>query len=153
MKLDPNKKYLIQDETNRIYIYSDALAGRRDMRPYDPETGEKKFPDTVNPMVAIELQGKVFQVAPDLQILITEMGEKLRETMELNERLQADAQNFDAFKERLTTDNLDLQEQLDEKNRLLGEALEQLAELAKTADPIEVPSAEPPKKGKTKKDE
>ncbi|MDA8126075.1 MAG: Arm DNA-binding domain-containing protein [Deltaproteobacteria bacterium] len=38
-KLNSNGRYLIQDGSGHIYIWSEALAKRKDMRPYDPITG------------------------------------------------------------------------------------------------------------------
>ena len=36
-------KYLIQKATGRLYTYTDALAARADMSPYDPETAQRRI--------------------------------------------------------------------------------------------------------------
>lgn len=48
-KLNPNGRYLIQEGSGHIYIWSEALAKRKDMRPYDPVTGQALVPGSVAP--------------------------------------------------------------------------------------------------------
>jgi len=113
MPLDPKKKYLIQDGSNAIFQWTEVLGKRKDMRGYDPRTEMPIARPSGDPTVSIELQGQTFQVNPKLSKIIIEMGDKLVELQGKIKALEAQAENFDAFKERLTTDNADLQEQLD----------------------------------------
>jgi hypothetical protein len=139
-KLDPNGKYLIQDGSNHIFVHSDKLALRKDMRPYDPKAGKvavEPAPVTKG-LVEIELQGKSFMVEQALYDLLAEMGEKWTEMQEAVKTLNAEKTDFEAVKERLTTDVADLTEQL-------KAAQEKIAELSK---PVEGPTEEPKKKGK-----
>ncbi len=109
--LDPKGRYLIQD-SGHIYIYSEALAARKDMKPYFP--GERSIdPVEVEKKVPIELQGKTFMVAPDLHTVLAEMGGVMVEMQEENARLKAEAADFEAFKVRMDTDKTDLEEQLE----------------------------------------
>ena len=134
MALDPKGKYLIQDG-GTVYVWTEALAARKDMRPYDPERKGLALEPTANEKrVPIELQGKAFMVAQDLHGVLTEMGGVLVALQAENKALKEEKANFDAFKERLETDNLDLQEQLEK-------AKAQIEEMTK-------PGPEPDKKGK-----
>ena len=60
--LNPKQKWLIQDG-GHIYPWTEALAARKDMRPYDPERkGIATEPTATEKRVPIELQGKTFLV-------------------------------------------------------------------------------------------
>ena len=111
--LDPNGKYLIQDG-GHIYPHTDKLAKRKDMRPYNHETGSAALtPTEADKRVPIELQGKTFMIDPDLFETITEMGKVFVALQEENKALKTAAAEFEAKTERLTTDILDLQEQVE----------------------------------------
>lgn len=139
MALDPKGKYLIQDGSGTVYVWTEALAARKDMRPYDHQTkGSKALePTATEKRVPIELQGKTFLVEDGLHAVLTDMGKVLVALQEENRALKENAANFEAFKERLETDNLDLQEQL-EKTK------EELAQFTK----VNGPEAPTEKKGK-----
>ena len=115
MALDPKGKYLIQDGSGHIYVWSEALAARKDMWPYDHQTkGSKALePTATEKRVPIELQGKTFLVEDGLHAVLTDMGKVLVALQEEARALKEKAAGFEAFKERLETDNLDLQEQLE----------------------------------------
>jgi len=122
-KLDPNGKYLIQDGSGHIFVYSDKLALRKDMRSYDPKAGKvavEPAPVTKG-LVEIELQGKSFMVEQALYDLLAEMGEKWTEMQETVKTLTAEKTDFEAFKVRLDTDNADLTEQLKAANAKISE--------------------------------
>ena len=139
MALDPKGKYLIQDGSGTVYVWTEALAKRKDMRPYDPveRKGLAMDPTASEKRVPIELQGKAFMVEAALHAVLTDMGKVLVALQEENRALKENAANFEAFKERLETDNLDLQEQL-EKTK------EELAQFTK----VNGPEAPTEKKGK-----
>ena len=114
MALDPKGKYLIQDGSGTIYVWSEALAARKDMRPYDPVAKDRAIEPTANEKrVPIEIQGKAFMVDEALHGVLSEMAKVFTAMQEENKALKEKAAYFDGFKERLETDNLDLQEQLD----------------------------------------
>ncbi len=138
-KLDPNGKYLIQDGSGTIYVWSEKLAARKDMRPYDPVSGTKAIDPVyaAEKRVPIEIQGKNFMVDPDLHAQLVEMSGVFQTIQIENESLKEKVRDFDAFRERLTTDNADLQEQLEA-------AKARIVELEAAAKP----EAEEPKKGK-----
>ena len=138
MALDPKGKYLIQDGSGTVYVWSEALAARKDMRPYDPvKKGLTEEPTADEKRVPIELQGKAFMVEAALHAVLTDMGKVLVALQEENRALKEKEAGFEAFKERLETDNLDLQEQL-EKTK------EELAQFTK----VNGPEAPTEKKGK-----
>lgn len=113
--LDPKGKYLIQDG-GTIYAYTDKLAKRKDMRPYDVNAGRaavEPAESTGVKRVEIELQGKSFMVEQDLYDVLSDMAGVMVDLQEENKSLKANADDFEALKERLTTDNLDLTEQLE----------------------------------------
>jgi len=111
--LNPKQKWLIQDG-GHIYPWTEALAARKDMRPYDPERkGIATEPTATEKRVPIELQGKTFLVEDGLHAVLTDMGKVLVALQEEARALKEKAAGFEAFKERLETDNLDLQEQLE----------------------------------------
>lgn len=142
MALDPKGKYLIQDGSGTIYIWTEALSNRKDMRPYDHETkGKFLEPTAAEKRVPIELQGKTFMVEAPLHAVLTDMGKVLIGMQEENRALKDAAEKFAAFKERLETDNLDLQEQL-EKSRAQIDQIDQLTK------PVEHSYAPTEKKGK-----
>lgn len=136
MALDPKAKYLIQDDSGRIFPWTESLAKRKDMRPYDNETKARRAldPTADEKRVPIELQGKTFMVEAALHTVLTDMGKVLVGMQDENRALKESAENFEAFKERLETDNLDLQEQLEK-------AKTEIEEMTK-------PVPEPEKKGK-----
>ena len=115
MALDPKGKYLIQDGSGTVYVWTEALSKRKDMRPYDPveRKGLAMDPTASEKRVPIELQGKAFMVEAALHDVLTEMGSVLVALQGENKDLKEKAAGFEAFKERLETDNLDLQEQLE----------------------------------------
>jgi len=132
MALDPKGKYLIQDGSGTVYVWTEALSKRKDMRPYDPvKKGLTEEPTADEKRVPIELQGKNFMVEAALHAVLTDMGKVLVALQEENRALKENAANFEAFKERLETDNLDLQEQLE-----------------KLRNPPAEPEAQPEKKGR-----
>jgi hypothetical protein len=138
MALDPKGKYLIQDG-GHIYPWTKQLATRKDMRPYDPENKGLAFEPTADEKrVPIELQGKSFMVEASLHAVLTEMGGVLVKMQAENKALKEKVESFDAFKERLETDNLDLQEQLEK-------AKSELEPFTKVNGPSE---AQPDKKGR-----
>lgn len=115
-------KYLIQEGSNHVYVWSERLASRKDMRPYDAEKKGLAVEERVSrKTVPIELQGKTFRVEEDLHDVLTEMGDVMMRMQEENGKLKTETANFEAFRERLTTDNLDLQEQLDAANERIKE--------------------------------
>ena len=114
-ELDPGQKYLKQEETGAIYIWTEALSKRKDMRPYRPGDQLRAglgqhIPDAAQEK--IELQGKTFSVSKELYDVLMDMGSVLIALQEENATLKTEREGFEAFKERLTTDNLDLAEQL-----------------------------------------
>jgi hypothetical protein len=124
-ELDPDGKYLIQDGSNHIFVYSDKLAKRKDMRPYDA-SGKKPAIDPVTAgtaakVVEIELQGKKFLVEQALYDLLSEMGDKWTEMQESVKTLTAEKTDFEALKVRMDTDNTDLTEQLAKANAKIAE--------------------------------
>ncbi len=136
--LNPKQKWLIQDG-GHIYPWTEALAARKDMRPYDPERkGIATEPTATEKRVPIELQGKTFLVEDGLHAVLTDMGKVLVALQEEARALKEKAAGFEAFKERLETDNLDLQEQLEKANK-------ELAQFTKVDGPAEAP---PEKKGR-----
>lgn len=75
--LDPKQRYLIQDGSGQIYIRTEKLAKRKDMKEYDPVSKGKAFEPneaTTKKRVEIELQGKTFLVEQELYDVLTEMG-------------------------------------------------------------------------------
>jgi len=140
MALDPKGKYLIQDGSGTVYVWTEALAKRKDMRPYDPveRKGLAMEPTASEKRVPIELQGKAFMVEAALHAVLTDMGKVLVALQEENRALKEKEAGFEAFKERLETDNLDLQEQLEKANK-------ELAQFTKVDGPAEAP---PEKKGR-----
>lgn len=114
MALDPKGKYLIQDGSGHIYVWSEALAARKDMRPYDPvKKGLTEEPTADEKRVPIELQGRTFMVEQALHDVLSEMAKVFAGMQEENRSLKEKVVYFEGFKERLETDNLDLQEQLE----------------------------------------
>jgi len=139
MALDPKGKYLIQDGSGTIYVWSEALAARKDMRPYDPVAKDRAIEPTANEKrVPIEIQGKAFMVDEALHGVLSEMAKVFTAMQDENKALKEEKQAFEAFKVRLETDNLDLQEQLEK-------AQEELAQFTKVDGPAEAPTE---KKGK-----
>jgi hypothetical protein len=121
-KLDPNGKYLIQDG-GHIFPWTEKLAKRKDMRLYNHETGSgAPTPAEVENRVPIELNGKTFMVAEDLFETLTEMGKVFVGLQEENKALKTAAMEFEAKMERVTTDNLDLQEQIEKLTNPAPEA-------------------------------
>ena len=111
MSLDPNKKYLVNTNDGRIYAWTEKLSKKKDLRLYDPQAGAAVI-TLVENRVAIELQGKRFQVDAELAEMLNDMAEKFEEL----KQFEAKAQEWEAVKERLTTDIEDLTGQLaDEK--------------------------------------
>ena len=132
MALDPKGKYLIQDGSGTIYVWSEALAARKDMRPYDPvKKGLSMEPTTNEKRVPIELQGRTFMVEQALHDVLSEMAKVFAGMQEENRSLKEKVVYFEGFKERLETDNLDLQEQLE-----------------KLRNPVAETEAQPEKKGR-----
>ena len=112
--LDPKGRYLIQDG-GTIYVYTDKLAKRKDMRPYDVKAGGpvvEPTESTGEKKVEIELQGKSFMVEQGLYDVLTDMAGVMADLQKENKALKANAADFEATKERLTTDIFDLTEQL-----------------------------------------
>lgn len=109
-----NQQYLKQDVSGTVYIRTDALAKRKDMRPFDPfsKGGEVDIPRLGTKTVPIELQGKTFDVEPDLFELLTELSGVLVTMQEENTTLTEAKSKWEAREERLTTDIADLEEQL-----------------------------------------
>jgi len=113
-KLDPKGRYLIQ-RGGTIYPYTDKLAKRKDMRPYDAKEGKAIVEPTESTgakKVEIELQGKSFMVEQGLYDVLSDMAGVMADLQGENKALKANAEAFTAEKERLTTDILDLTEQL-----------------------------------------
>ena len=134
MSLDPNKKYLINTNDGRIYAWTEKLSKKKDLRLYDSEAGVA-LAVPVDNRVAIEVQGKRFQVDAELAEMLNDMAEKFEEL----KQFEAKAQEWEAVKERLTTDIEDLSGQLsDEKAKtdLLVADLERMRELV---PPQEIP--------------
>ena len=132
MALDPKGKYLIQDGSGTIYVWSEALAARKDMRPYDPVQKDRaQEPTASEKRVPIEIQGKAFMVEQALHDVLSEMAKVFAGMQEENRSLKEKVVYFEGFKERLETDNLDLQEQLE-----------------KLRNPPAEPEAQPEKKGR-----
>lgn len=124
--LDPNGKYLIQEGSGAVFVFSEKLAKRKDMRPFDPETGKPEATVSaptvrdVN-LVEIELQGKTFKVEQALHDTLTEMADVMTKLQDANKDMAEEKKGFEAFKERLETDNLDLTEQLKEATEKIKE--------------------------------
>ena len=140
MALDPKGKYLIQDGSGTVYVWTEALAKRKDMRPYDPveRKGLAMEPTASEKRVPIELQGKAFMVEAALHDVLAEMAGIFTKVQEENKALKEEKAGFEAYKMRLETDNLDLQEQLEKANK-------ELAQFTKVDGPAEAP---PEKKGR-----
>ena len=140
MALDPKGKYLIQDGSGTVYVWTEALSKRKDMRPYDPveRKGLAMEPTASEKRVPIELQGKAFMVEAALHDVLAEMAGIFTKVQEENKALKEEKAGFEAYKMRLETDNLDLQEQLEKANK-------ELAQFTKVDGPAEAP---PEKKGK-----
>ncbi len=111
-KLDPKGQYLIQEGSGAVYIWSEALAKRKDMREYNP-SGQPIEPAAAEKKVPIELQDKTFLVSPELHAVLAEMGAVMVALQDENARLKAEAADFEAFKVRMDTDKTDLEEQLE----------------------------------------
>lgn len=149
MALDPKAKYLIQEGSGAIYLHTDKLAKRKDMKPYNPETGGRVIEpnEATKRLVEIELKGKSFLVAPDLHDVLTEMGGVMVALQEENAALKDKTADFDAERERLTTDIQDLMEQLEavrEQMRLGTTVVDTGSDGVKAAEP----ATEKNKKGK-----
>lgn len=139
MALDPKGKYLIQEGSGHVYVWSEALAARKDMRPYDPvKKGLTEEPTANEKRVPIVLQGKNFMVEAALHDVLAEMAGIFTKVQEENKALKEEKAGFEAYKMRLETDNLDLQEQLEKANK-------ELAQFTKVDGPAEAP---PEKKGR-----
>jgi hypothetical protein len=140
MALDPKGKYLIQDGSGTVYVWTEALSKRKDMRPYDPveRKGLAMEPTASEKRVPIELQGKAFMVEAALHDVLAEMAGIFTKVQEENKALKEEKAGFEAYKMRLETDNLDLQEQLEKANK-------ELAQFTKVDGPAEAP---PEKKGR-----
>lgn len=111
-ELDPNGRYLIHDD-GTIYIWSEALAKLKKMRPYTPGGGPIDPAPVGKQRVEIELQGKTFMVEQDLYDVLTEMGGAMLAMQTQIEEMTARKTDTEAKMERLTTDNADLTEQLE----------------------------------------
>jgi hypothetical protein len=93
MSLDPKGKYLRQEETGVIYVWSETLAKRADMREFDPV--RMKLATDLNPTpkkplrddVSIELQGETFLVSPKLKEIIDDLLKFTEELKSKNETL------------------------------------------------------------------
>jgi hypothetical protein len=108
------ERKLIKDD-GTVYIWSEALAKRKDMRPYT--TAERtgiEIPTATNKAktIPIELQGEPFLVEENLHAVLMSMGGVMVALQEENEALKKSAEDFEALKERLTTDIEDLTQQL-----------------------------------------
>ncbi len=134
-QLDPKGKYLIKDD-GHIYPWTEALSKRKDMKPYDPETGRAQFEPVrlAEKTVSIELQGKTFMVRQELYDVLVDMGNVMVELQEKNKEISVEKENFAAFKERLETDNLDLTEQLGKANAMIKALEEKYAATAEGKD-------------------
>jgi len=128
MPLDPKQKYLIQDGSNHIFIWTEALSKRKDMKPYHLDEG-RVMPKPIDDSRTIKLGEKQFQVVPDLEATIDNMSKKIDALQAENDKLKKAAEEFDAFRERMLTDNADLQEQLEKAKA--GDAPEASEEEAK----------------------
>jgi hypothetical protein len=108
------ERKLIQDGSGSIYIYTDALAKRKDMKLYRPDArlGVEVPEASRVKRIPIELQGNMFLVDPDLHAVLMEMGGVMVALQDENASLKKQAEDFEALKERLTTDIDDLTEQL-----------------------------------------
>ena len=105
---------LIQDKTGTIYVYTDALAKRKDMSLVRDGERVGVFDSKASKVrrIPIELQGNTFVVEPELHAVLLEMGEAMVGLQSENETGKKAACDFEALKERLTTDIQDLEEQL-----------------------------------------
>lgn len=117
---DPKQQYLIQDGSGAIYIRTERLAKRKDMRPFDPGSGRAAVAQAQANLVALELQGRTFMVESELQTMVQDL---LDFAAGGKEQLAAlEAQNV-----RLDTDNTDLQEQLTQAQAQIAELMLQIA--------------------------
>ena len=119
---DPKQQYLIQDGSGAIYVRTERLAKRKDMRPFDPESGRAAIVQAQAQanLVALELQGRTFKVEPALQAMVADL---LAFAAGGKEQLAAlEAQNV-----RLDTDNTDLQAQLTQAQAQIAELMLQIA--------------------------
>lgn len=74
MSLDPKGKYLRQEGSGQIYVWSETLAKRADMRPFNPVTMKLETDlKPSKPKEEIELQGKKFVVETELAEMIYSM--------------------------------------------------------------------------------
>ncbi len=138
---DPKGRYLINNE-GAVYVYSEALAARKDMRPYDPATkttvveANASTPGPAQELVKIELQGRPFTVDANLAGVLAEMVDKMEELREENTAYGAKMIAWDAHKERLETDIFDLTEQLEKAKAELEAANQKIAEMSKPPEQI-----------------
>ncbi len=135
-RLEKGKKYLIQDGNPVPYVWSEKLAMRKDMRAYihgedlpeDIESGGK--PPV---LVPFEIGDKKFYIDPELYAIL-KADKDLMDFKQAQDEIKAEKIALEALRERLTTDNQDLAEQLKEANERIeilmnpGEDAEQLKE-------------------------
>jgi hypothetical protein len=91
MPLDLDKKYLIQEGSNAIYVHTEVLAKRKDMKPYDP-VREEAVSDLKTPAIpkeSIEIRGITYQVEQGLHEVLSELVEYI-ESLKSENRMAAD---------------------------------------------------------------
>ncbi len=95
LKLDPKQRYLIQDGSGQIFIRTEKLAKRKDMREYDPKAGKQVIVpnESTGNLMEITLKDKSFRVEKALYDVLVEMGEAMNALQEENKALKEKCQS------------------------------------------------------------